>query len=222
MIAKKRLRLILWSAAILFIVAVALWELSRPADPLTEEPEKEEQKFNVVQEEEMEAPGFVEEEEIPKAPEEPGTLLLPITTADDVRSGETIGTLLIPSIDFQMPVIFNATAANLNRSPALMKSTQLPGEKGNAVISGHRMYEFGSHFNRLDEMKIGDEITFRDQDREFIFEVEQITIVDPAEIWIILGDRNEVRLTIFACTPIRIATHRLVVFAVLRDERPVT
>lgn len=211
----KRMRIMLWSAAILFAVLVAWLEVRNLPKSLPDEQP-------LLNDQEMSVEETVEEQEprldMIAEPAEPSALLIPYFVADQLRSGEMVGTLIIPAIDFQMPVIADATAANLNRSPSLMKSAQMPGEYGNAVISGHRMYEFGSHFNRLDELKIGDPILLQSSGKEFVFEVQQITVVDPTEIWITLGDQREARLTLFACTPIRIATHRLVVFAVLKEE----
>ena len=156
---------------------------------------------------------------VPEEPvEEPQSFLVAEMAADVLQSGDIIGTLEIPSIDLNIRVIADATPMNLNRAPALMKSGHVPGRIGNAIISGHRMYEYGSHFNRIDEVKIGDLIIFSDTTYRHIFLVEQITVVDPAEIWITLGDNYENRLTLFACTPIRIATHRLVVFSVLKEK----
>lgn len=211
----KRMRIMLWSAAILFAMLVAWLELRNLPKTLPDEQQpmidQERSEEKTVEEQEPQVEMIAE-------PAEPSALLMPSFVADQLQSGETAGTLIIPAIDFQMPVIADATAANLNKAPSLMKSAQMPGEFGNAVISGHRMYEFGSHFNRLDELKIGDPIHLHSSGKEFVFEVQQITVVDPTEIWITLGDQREARLTLFACTPIRIATHRLVVFAILKEE----
>lgn len=215
---KSRMRLIIWICALIFMLLVTLWEvnkiqesedLDRPTD--LDELVDEEELFNEALSEE----NIYEEEE---EDQELLQLLVPELIADEMNSGEEVGTLSIPAINFNMKILADATAANLNRAPALMKSTHFPGEVGNAVISGHRMYEFGSHFNRIDELKIGDKLYVETINRKLEFVVEQIMVVDPAEIWITLGDRREARLTLFACTPIRIATHRLAVFAVLNES----
>jgi sortase A len=208
-----RIRLLIWIAIILFTVFVVIWELQKSPEESTEEPETTEvEEHAAVDTDEVMEPPDEEVEELIE-----GSLLLPEVAGELTRSGELIGTLIIPSIGLNTPIIADATPQNLNRSPALMKSGHLPGSPGNSIISGHRMYEFGSHFNRLDEIRIGDRITFDSHEASFHFEVEQITFVDPAEIWITMGDNLETRLTLFACTPIRIATHRLVVFAVLKE-----
>ncbi|MEN1759080.1 class D sortase [Anoxynatronum sibiricum] len=208
-----RMRLMLWILVIVFATGVAVWELwLKPEPPETpEQPSVEEPTV-------PDLPELPEPEAEPEEPTEPAAILIPEFAANQVSSGSALGRLEIPAINFNMAVIADATPANLNRAPALMKSTHMPGAPGNAVISGHRMYEFGSHLNRLDELDIDDWIYFSNETTAYHFQVEQITVVDPAEIWITLGDQRETRLTLFACTPIRIATHRLVVFAVLKDE----
>ncbi len=214
--SKMRLRIVLWSIALSFMLLVALWTVNRndiseeEGIPFEQEP---------LLEESLEAPAIIEEPHW-EEPQVPTQLLLPAFVAEEAATGEKIGHLVIPAIELNMPVIADATASNLNRAPALMKSSHMPGNLGNGVISGHRMYEFGSHFNRLDELRIGDLLLYENEEKAYHFIVEQITIVDPSEIWITMGDANESRLTLFSCTPIRIATHRLVVFAVLSEEKP--
>lgn len=212
---KSRMRVILWVTALLFLLLVASWEISKIDDP--EEMQVQQESEELI--EEMESVGEIETEEVVLPEEDPKSsqLLLAEFIAENLNSGQEAGTLSIPVIDFEMKVLADATASNLNRAPALMKSSHLPGNVGNAVISGHRMYEYGSHFNRIDELKIGDTLFFETAERIFEFEVEQIMVVDPSEIWITLGEQREARLTLFACTPIRIATHRIAVFAVLKQ-----
>ncbi|RQD70492.1 MAG: class D sortase [Tindallia sp. MSAO_Bac2] len=160
--------------------------------------------------EEPTEPEFVE-------PEPYVSLLDGLDKESPFSSGESIGRLKIPVINLDMTVIENASASNLNRTLARMISSDLPDGKGNFVISGHRMYQYNSHFNRLDEVEIGDEIVFEDESYRYYYEVESITFVEPSEIWIMLGNNRESMLTLFTCTPIARATHRLVVFSSLKE-----
>lgn len=214
---KSRMRIIIWIGALIFMLLVTLWEVNkiRESEDLERPTDLEELVDEVDVDKEVLPKETIDEEE--EEDQELLQLLVPGFIADDMNSGQEAGTLSIPVINFEMKILADATAANLNRAPALMKSTHFPGEVGNAVISGHRMYEFGSHFNRIDELKIGDKLYFETMDKKLEFVVEQIMVVDPAEIWITLGDQREARLTLFACTPIRIATHRIAVFAVLNE-----
>ena len=212
---KSQMRIIIWVIALLFMLLVTLWEISNIGEPDEIQPPTDLDELvdeQVLGEEALPEEPIYEEEN-----QEPLRLLVPEFIGDEMNSGQEAGTLSIPVINFEMKILVDATASNLNRAPALMKSTHFPGDVGNAVISGHRMYEFGSHFNRIDELKIGDKLYFESTGNKHEFIVEQIMVVDPSEIWITLGDQQEARLTLFACTPIRIATHRLAVFAVLKE-----
>ncbi len=169
-----------------------------------------------IQEEPDTEPDKVEEVEI--VPHE--SLLEGLSKESSFASGEGLGRLMIPKIDLGMTVIEHASAANLNRTLARMISSDMPGEEGNFVITGHRMYQYGSHFNRLDEMELGDEVFFEDESNRYRYEVESITFVAPSEIWITMGTNRDSVLTLITCTPIARATHRLVVFASLQEILP--
>lgn len=215
---KSRMRLIIWIFALIFMLLVTLLEVNKIRE--SEDSDRPADSDELVDEVDLGDEALPEESihEEEEEDQELLQLLVPDFIAEEVTSGQEAGRLSIPAINFNMKILADATAANLNRAPALMKSTHFPGKVGNAVISGHRMYEFGSHFNRIDELKIGDKLYFETTDRKLEFIVEQIMVVDPAEIWITLGDQREARLTLFACTPIRIATHRLAIFAVLNES----
>lgn len=74
-----------------------------------------------------------------------------------VRSGEAIALLQIPSLDMNLVVAEGDTAATLRGGPAHISSTPLPGEGGNAVITG-RSSRYGAPFRSLHKLKEGDEI----------------------------------------------------------------
>lgn len=120
--------------------------------------------------------------------------------------------LRIPAIDSTEPVRDGSTKAVLANALGHMEGTAYPGEVGNCVIAGHRNYSFGKFFNRLDEVKIGDYLYIDTLDETYTYEVTQIKVVEPQEVEI-LEDTKQEQLTLFTCTPIYIATHRLVVIA---------
>ena len=205
--AKKNLLMAILLVTILFFVFVRLMDPSQIEDPPDETEEVE------ILPETNDAD---QEEKVESSPME--SLLPEEKNKSKHEPGQAIGNLVIPVIDLDMPVIEHASAANLNRSLARMISTDLPGTAGNAVITGHRMYAYGSHFNRLDEIAVGDAIIFEDDLNRYIYEVEAITFVEPAEIWITMGTSRESLLTLVTCTPIARATHRLVVFSALIEK----
>lgn len=130
---------------------------------------------------------------------------------------DVLGVLSIPSISCKELIKEGSVTLLPTNALGHIKGTALPGKNGNCVIAGHRNYSFGIYFNRLDEVKIGDEIKIITEEGTFIYIVTKTQVVEPEEIWI-LDNTEEARLTLFTCTPIYIATHRLVVVAALQNE----
>lgn len=173
------------------------------------------EEVDVMEKEDVDPDELEEEESLPHE-----SLLEGLSKNSEFKSGEAIGQLKIPKVNLVMSVIENASAANLNTSLARMISSDLPGQEGNFVITGHRMYQYGSHFNRLDEIEVGDEIFFEDKNHHYRYVVESITFVEASEIWITMGTNRESLLTLITCTPIARATHRLIIFASLQEVLP--
>ena len=118
----------------------------------------------------------------------------------------------IPKIDSVEPVSEGTSKEALANSLGHDTSTVNPGEKGNCVIAGHRNYTFGKFFNRLDEVEIGDMIYVDTHEETFSYQVKEIKVVEPEDVSILENTDDEI-LTLYTCTPIYIATHRLVVIA---------
>ena len=92
-----------------------------------------------------------------------------------------------------------------------LKSSVVPGQKGNAVLYGHN---WPNLLGKLKNVKAGDTITVINSDQsEKVFEVEYITEVAPSEISI-LEDSEDTRITLYTCSGF-LDTKRLVVVAKL-------
>ena len=127
-----------------------------------------------------------------------------------------IGVLTIEKIDLKMPVSDGISEAQLKVSAGWVPQTAPVGETGNAVIAGHRNYAYGSHFNRLGEMEIGDTIAYTSKDGEsMVFVVSEILEVLPGDQTAFVQPEDQQMLTLYTCTPIRTASHRLLVRALL-------
>ena len=61
-------------------------------------------------------------------------------------------------------------------------------------------------------MEVGDEIFVDTRDDSFEYKVTEIKVVEPTDVEI-LDPTDDEQLTLYTCTPIYIATHRLVVIA---------
>jgi len=126
-----------------------------------------------------------------------------------------IGILTIERINARLPVTDGVSDAQLRVAVGHVPQTAPIGGEGNAVIIGHRSYTFGHYFNRLGEVEIGDIIKYQPRNGdEMVFEVFEILEVLPDSL-ATFEDFGEARvLTLHTCTPIRVASHRLLVRAI--------
>jgi len=140
--------------------------------------------------------------------------------------------LVIPRLDLDIPVqtVGTKTVRQGGKSRLLWgdvpdaggfhETSAYPGNSGNTVINGHRDI-LGSVFRHLDEMEPGDEIVLYVGDVAYSYWVSE-TLVLPetfastkrrAENLRYIGPMPEERLTLVTCTPIGLATHRLLIIA---------
>lgn len=139
---------------------------------------------------------------------------------DMPRAGAEIGILSIPKIDARLPVAAGVSKEQLKVSEGWVMQTSMIGSGGNAVIVGHRSYTYGKHFNRLGELEVGDEIFFAAADgAEIRFAVNEILTVLPDDPVVFDSPpEGTAQLTLYTCTPVKVATHRLLVRAVRVEE----
>jgi sortase A len=125
-----------------------------------------------------------------------------------------IGILTIDSIDLRLPIAEGIEYASLRIAPGRVPQTAQVGDIGNAVIAGHRNYAFGSMFNRFGEIEIGDIVRYQARNGELMeFEVFEIAVIEPEDQIAFLQPLSESIITLYTCTPIRTATHRLIIRA---------
>lgn len=136
------------------------------------------------------------------------------------QAGEEIGILSIPKIDARLPVTAGVSEEQLKISEGWVMQTAMIGSVGNAVIAGHRSYTYGKHFNRLGELETGDEIFYTAADgEEMCFSVSEILTVLPDDPAVFAApSQGTAQLTLYTCTPVRVATHRLLVRAMLVED----
>jgi LPXTG-site transpeptidase (sortase) family protein len=138
----------------------------------------------------------------------------PLNQADFPSGIIPIGIITIDSIDLRLPVMEGMDEQKLKIAPGRVPQTADVGEIGNAVIVGHRNYTFGSMFNRLDEVENGEMIEFQAMSGEImVFEVFEILEILPDDQIAFIQPQDESIITLYTCTPVRVATHRLLVRA---------
>jgi LPXTG-site transpeptidase (sortase) family protein len=127
--------------------------------------------------------------------------------------GGVLGRIVIEDIGLDWMVVEGVRPADLNRGPGHGPWSALPGQPGNAVISGHRT-TYGAPFNRIDELEPGDTIDVETLIGTHTYEVVGTIIVEPQDVWTV-RDRDGAWLTLTTCHPEFSAAERLIVFAKL-------
>lgn len=105
---------------------------------------------------------------------------------------------------------------------AHLPGSALPGEKGNAFVTGHSMLPnlapkgSKAFFAKLPEVKKGDEIIVDALGQRYIYKVSELKIVDPKDISVIMPpDSNGRYISLMTCVPPGFNTKRLVVIGKL-------
>ncbi|MDW3219378.1 MAG: sortase [Acidimicrobiales bacterium] len=150
------------------------------------------------------------------------------------EGGDATARIEIPSIGVDKIVVNGVQVADLRKGPGHYPDTASVGTAGNTAIAGHRT-TYGAPFNRIDELRPGDEIHVTGVLGRFTYRVmapadaypEQLDTVDssgdghiivrPGATWV-LGDFLDNRVTLTACHPKLSSRQRIIVAAELVDE----
>ncbi len=127
------------------------------------------------------------------------------------------GILEIPSIDLTEAIAEGDSQTVMKSAIWHMENTPFPsGFGGNCVLSGHRSVTYGKNFNRLDEVKVNDGIMINTINWIFTYRVYEILVVEPEELSVV-ADSDNPTLTLITCTPLGIASHRLILHCELKS-----
>lgn len=140
----------------------------------------------------------------------------------EVITVKAIGKIKIDKIGVDMPVAEGSTKYNLRVAIGHYSYSASPGEPGLSIYLGHRMYDYGRHFNRLGEVASGDIVVIETKEARFTYEVDRISIIDPQELPAYFNEQTdgENRLLLVTCHPVRVASHRLLVHGKLINTEP--
>jgi sortase A len=155
-------------------------------------------------------PGGVPEPADPNVP--PPTLLVEAPP----ELSQPFAIIRIPTIERLKDgwtVVEGTSVKNLRNGAGHMPLTPLPGQPGNAVISGHRT-TYGAPFHELDTLDPGDLIEVETALGVHTYAVSETIIVSPRDVWV-TEPREGAWLTLTTCNPKFSSRERLVVFAEL-------
>jgi LPXTG-site transpeptidase (sortase) family protein len=132
------------------------------------------------------------------------------------KTGDGLTRLSIPKIDLDVVVLDGAGNRELRLGPGRIRSTAVPGEAGNSVITAHR----DTFFRHIADLRSGDDIMVRRAGSVFRYQVTGRRVVEATDVWV-LRQTADSQLTLITCYPIYYigpAPQRLVIFSKLVDE----
>jgi sortase A len=136
-----------------------------------------------------------------------------IAAKPSVKTQTVLGIIKIDKIKIKYPIVEGVKLSNISRAIGHVSGTAGLGQPGNCALAGHRNYTFGRYFNRLDEVKVGDIISITTKKAEFQYKVYEKLVVMPDDVSVLKGSKDDTVLTLITCTPIYVATHRLILHA---------
>ncbi len=114
---------------------------------------------------------------------------------------EMIGQMTIDKINLNMPVVWGCDYPQLQVGLGWYQKSAELGHEGNSVILGHRMLEYGRHFNRLNEMQEGDIVRISTKNNNYTYKVKNQIIVSVPEMFNYFENHdNKSELTLVTCT----------------------
>lgn len=136
----------------------------------------------------------------------------PVLLSEDVVDvGKAFAAIRIPKIGLDAVVFEGVDTLTLRQGPGHMPWTPLPGQPGNAVVSGHRT-TYGRPFFDLDLLAPGDVIEVESAAGGHTYTVRELMVVKPTDVWV-TDPRDGAWLTLTTCEPRFSARERLIVFA---------
>jgi sortase A len=105
--------------------------------------------------------------------------------------------------------------SNLRSGIGHIPGTAALGQAGNCALAGHRNYAFKKFFRRLDELEPGDEIIISTKKEDLKYTVNGKKVVTPEDVSVLSGSKDESIISLITCTPVYVASHRLIVTAEL-------
>jgi len=121
---------------------------------------------------------------------------------DYPSAGDDIGTLSIPALEQQFPIVQGTGDAELKEGVGHFVQSVLPGENDNCVLSGHR----DTVFSRLGDLKVGDRLVVKTSAGVFTYAISRIWIVDKDDRTVIVPTDHAV-LTVSTCYPFHFVGH---------------
>ena len=131
--------------------------------------------------------------------------------------GGMMGYIRIPGISALLPIYHGTSDEVLEKGVGHIKATALPigGEGTHCVLTGHTGLRTAKLFDSLDKIKEGDLFLIDILDHTLAYRVNQIEVIEPADVSKLKSVEGKDYITLITCTPYGVNSHRLLV----RGER---
>ena len=106
-----------------------------------------------------------------------------------IESGTPGALLEVKEIDLRRVVIEGTKAEDLAKGPGHLVGSAIPGQPGTSAILG-RSSTYGSAFDRIDELKAGQEIVITTAQGEHTYEIVDSTVRSANDSAAFIGERN--------------------------------
>lgn len=147
------------------------------------------------------------------------------------EQGSPLTKLAIPTLGVETLVVEGTSPAALRAGAGHYPNTPLPGQAGNVAIAGHRT-TYGKPFNRIDELRVGQEIWLSTPVGDYRYVVtsppsdwtvgehtDTAAYITLPKDWQVIDRRPGRTLTLTSCHPKGSAARRVVIHAVLDDSQ---
>jgi sortase A len=135
-----------------------------------------------------------------------------------VKNGQALGRIQLPTLDREYAFVQGTDTDSLRKGPGHYPATSFPGQGGTVAIAGHRT-TYLAPFRTIDKLDRGDTIVLKMPYARLEYRVERTQVVGADATWITNRVRGAERLVLSACHPLYSASHRIVAFARLVNER---
>jgi sortase A len=113
-----------------------------------------------------------------------------------VSEGSPLGRIEIGAVGLTTMILEGTEEGTLQRAVGHIRSTPLPGQRGNVALAGHR----DTFFRGLRDIRVNDEITLTTLSGSYHYRVNSTKVVEPEETEV-LKDGGADTLTLVTCYP---------------------
>lgn len=112
-----------------------------------------------------------------------------------------IAYMTIPKINLKVVAAEGTDLSILRYAIGHFEDTVMPGEKGNCAFAGHRNFDTGEFFLKLDRLSEGDDIIIKDHDNTYTYKVTKNLTIAPEDTYILQSENEEdATVTLITCT----------------------